>query len=581
MKLRGIEETMDTYKPLFDRSLIPIDPKEASRLLIEMKEKGFSPRPEMLHAVMSSYARAGNTKGAQAILDLLPGREETSEDEERLKKGTINSLDDTSVRPYLDTDSTNAKYKTTLLASLDDPTLALQYFHNLRNTTTSMDAMTWSTLTRVISQSRSTTIPDLLSLMESFEIMAVRRASVERLSYRSRRLNRLRPPALLSNIPYTIIMDAFLKRNAPSLVIRVWRSMVERGVKPDATLLDVVCKAHCRLDDIPSADRLLQFYAHRPLIDPPLHTPFHASKAFQPRPTRKSIKDLIPKPHSVRLDIVPINNLLVALSRSHNYRSVYETIFCGLSRVYGLREGGFDNASLSLLLDAGRFASAAAGRGYGPGTEKIDWLDDKREGMSDDIWDGVRACAMVEKVMWGILESGWTEGIDWIQRNDCLNGTEGAEPVKQEADVGQAGSTGVLGWVRGKLTSKDDLPPCPRFFTSTLSLSLTPPPLYPQIYPTARLFRSFLQLLGYHSTTSQISRCLTWMRYLEIKPTRGDLTLAIMYIGEGDPSERSRKRMRRWLSNWVGEENVPREDEVAFLRRGGTNSGKSRQTEKI
>jgi hypothetical protein len=48
-----------------------------------------------------------------------------------------------------------------------------------------------------------------------------------------------------------------------------------------------------------------------------------------------------------------------------------------------------------------------------------------------------------------------------------------------------------------------------------------------------------------------------------------------LYI-EGDAGIKRKEieRLRRWLGDWVGSGNVPQDEEIAWMRRGGTVRGK-------
>ncbi|KAG8993566.1 hypothetical protein FRB93_001945 [Tulasnella sp. JGI-2019a] len=114
--------------------------------------------------------------------------------------------------------------------------------------------------------------------------------------------------------------------------------------------------------------------------------------------------------------------------------------------------------------------------------------------------------------------------------------------------------------------------------------TIPPPPstsLYPQIVPTDKTFRTYIQLLGEHSLQGQIPLTLAWMRSLAIRPSKNTLATALAYFrevtddlnpplmgayGRGE-GKGEYARLTDWVHDWMGtlhgaEELVPDGDAV-------------------
>lgn len=115
-----------------------------------------------------------------------------------------------------------------------------------------------------------------------------------------------------------------------------------------------------------------------------------------------------------------------------------------------------------------------------------------------------------------------------------------------------------------------------------------PPPsgdaTYPHIIPTQASWNSYVGLLGGFDRVPEIPAALAWMRALATPPWRQTMATALMHIGEHEgPRRRVRwasgetalardeEIMRAWLVEWLGEEAVPTEEEVAEYRRARTS----------
>lgn len=552
-----VPKTLATFWPLFDPALIPRQPKDAARLLLEMDQAGIVPGIELLHAVMKVYSAAGNAAGAEVFLkEIVAGKareevvevsdggdgkdssgskvvgagqrdgsgDDVSEAVEASGAEGANDTEDAFDSPplsariapveILDEQRSYGVYDTTYLTSLSKtPKRAFEYFDDLRTTPRLspshpplVDVATWSSLFTIIGRSDVPT-SQILSVLRTLESSSNKLPSVK---------------------IYTAIMQSLLRRGDFAPILPIWHRLESSGVRPDSHLLDIVARAHISLGHPSHAHSFLRSLAYRPSLDPPP----------SPHDSRRPLL-----PHSVRLDTIALNSLLSGYNRSGAYLTTYN-LFKSLSKDF---EVDPDAATLSILLDTARHASAAAGRGYGPGLEQLSFTGFSTSRYGDDSWDGKQAWRVAEGIMWDLLERNWPDGVEGLD-----------DPM---------GSDGLVGWLNSVRGRKGRGEKKEGDFAGTLALD---PPLYPHIFPSPPVFRSFLQLLGYHSTPDRIPRVLAWMKYVGSVPEKNTLCLAMMYIGEGGPTDKSWARLRTWLGEWVGEQMVPTDGEIAFMRRGGT-----------
>ncbi|GAA5876858.1 hypothetical protein JCM1840_002684 [Sporobolomyces johnsonii] len=485
----------------------------------------------------------------------------------------VPALDVSQPTEPLDAPLSPSIYSTTRLS---DPSVALGYIEQLRSYAESsargatfprpppvLDGVSWSALFHSIaSQTSAVSSSLLLAILRKLESASGTSGSI------------YSPPRPTLRI-YTIILRSLLLRNDARLALHLWRSLEARGWQPDSTMLDVVVRAFCAINRDGLALRILQHYGHRPGVDDPsLLVSLRAPNPAPNEPRRR---------RSVRLDIVPFNSLLKHLSRQGRYDEAYR-LYTSLEKTYHVRP---DAATVSLMLDTARYASAAAGKGWGPGFEDLSSLsllgggggEDEDRGRNargrrgrfgvalDDRWDGVEAAKKMERFVWDeVLEANWQDA-------------ELENPLQ--------GGGALVEWFSGRLgrsarpsngpgASVDDRrltpPPEWRPFASTLS---PVPPTYPHLYPNDRVFRSLIQLIGYHSSIRSIPLVLAWMRHLHIEPSRWTLCIALMYVeGEAAIGAKAVKRWREWLGEWLGEERVPSQEEIAWMRRGGKEAGR-------
>ncbi|GAA5880802.1 hypothetical protein JCM3774_005756 [Rhodotorula dairenensis] len=390
---------------------------------------------------------------------------------------------------------------------------------------------------------------------------------------------------------HTIVMQALVRRDEPRAALHMWRFLERRGWQPDATLLDVVVRAHLALDHDRPALRILEHYAHRPGIDAP--------EALVPLPPSRVGPDVTTaaRPRSVALTPVPLNALLAYYSQRNRFGAVH-SLWTEFESRFGAKP---DSATLSIMLDAARHASSRAGRGWTPMSafEEVSaagpvfggamaahrttgggWPSSSHHDPDhgsrpvDDSWDGEPASRFMERfVTHEVLELNWqnfeletpweTRGVvvDWLARRFARSGGE----APRRRDSGQATPYSRAAW-------SQVCPPDWRPFATTLSPT---PPTRPHLYPTDRVFRSLIRLVGTHSSNTVIPTLVSWMRHVHVRPSRFTLCVALAYVdGEASFRPEQMDRWRIWLADWLGEEAIPTEAEIAWMRRGGKREGR-------
>ncbi|BGO95388.1 hypothetical protein NBRC10512_001856 [Rhodotorula toruloides] len=364
---------------------------------------------------------------------------------------------------------------------------------------------------------------------------------------------------------YAIILQAYRRHGRPQDAVQVF-ALLEKGVLKDSNwrsnpaLLDALVRAYCafRRDDL--ALRLLDRY----------------TLENEPQPRRRAPrKDEVLKAKSDdgRLRTATLNAVLYSLSRQGRFARAY-AFYTQYDSKYGVRR---DVATLSIMLDAARLASAHAGGGWrspldavygadvgqsplhgGPGG----WQRGSKTGDIDDKWGGVVAWRRFEKLVFeDVIEANWQDA-------------KIRSPLEKER--------GVLQWLEKTLRpSQDegavpsDKPNAPPRDWRPFAVTLSPtPPQYPYLYPNDIVFRALIQLVGAHAHISDIPTIVAWMRHLGVVPSRLTLGLAMAHV-DGDASIAPSKvaDWRRWLVDWLGEEQVPSDREIAWLRRGGGRAG--------
>ncbi|GAA5987506.1 hypothetical protein JCM5350_003106 [Sporobolomyces pararoseus] len=490
-----------------------------------------------------------------------------------------------AVQSEIPTSLANDIYRTT---QLFDRSTSLAYFAQLRQYVASSgrsstfprppflsSRVAWAALFQSVVHEFSVDHKFLVAVLDKLERASASSSTSSTTSYI--------PPAPTLRL-YTIVMHCLLLRHAPGHVTKLFDKLRNRGYPLDATVLDLQVRALCIMRKDKEAYRLLRYYEHLPSI----HDPSSLVSLRTP-----PAECMVRRRHSVRLDIVPWNSLLSHYNLVGKYQRVY-SLYKELELKHEVRP---DIATMSILLDAARYASTEAGRGSGGfGMEdgigqvniggkrtsrsfggrlqpRVLAADSRVGGAVDDRWDRVPAAKRMEELVWDqLFEANYQE----VEVENPLETKTGVGRWLQAhfSPSGSSSSSSSASRTRRAQSFADQLEPPHNWrpFISTLSPRQ---PLHPDVYPTDQFFRSLILLTGVHSHIPLIGQILAWARYTNVKLSRYTLCLALLYVdGDAGIKRDGVEKFRKWLSNWLGDENVPDEDEIAWMRRGGTTKGK-------
>ena len=530
MAARNILPTLEVFRPLFSVPLIPQEPEDARALLAEVAVAKLEPPKEFLHTVMKIYATKGKVTEAGKIRDQIY-RMARDEKAAARADGMVSSRPDDApgdefadlavdTEDRLDELNISTKVETTYLRSLiDRPDEALELFERLRSHVVAQGREpdirpVWPVLFYVLARSHRVSAVELIEMLRRLESAA---AGV--------RNSTSKPTVRI----YTLVLQGLIRRREYERATALWRQIRRTGLRPDVTLLTVVTTAYAHSGDLARAEQTLRQYG-----EPPVDMP-----------RRTSLKE---NRRRIPFDAVPLNVLMAAYSREGRYSAAY-ALFRRFAS-HGVRPNA---ATISILLDTARYASADSGRGFGPGDEALPVHQGGHAPVADR-WDGDEAWHRAERIVWSILHENWPDAARTIR-----------DP-RSSAPLDRLRTFASRAFGFAAASSPADTTPRSDAFATTLSPNEMH---FAQIHPSERMFRSFIQLLGYHSTSESIPRVLAWMRHLDVPPERETLILAVLYIDEGAPSDSQRRRLADWIDDWLGPGSAPTDDELAAKRRGG------------
>lgn len=417
----------------------------------------------------------------------------------------------------------------------------------------SFDRISWLVFFSTVAE-RTDVNPDLLvAILERMHIDSEERATT----------GVYRPPRPTPGM-YAIVLQAYRRHGRPRDAVQVF-DLLEKSVlkdsnwRRDPALLDALVRAYCafRRDDL--ALELLDQYA---LENKP--------QARRRAPRRGEAVD--DQPDVGKLRTATLNAILYCLSRQGRFARAY-ALYTQYESKYNVRP---DVATLSIMLDAARLASAHASGSWRSSVDAFyanavgqsalhgvfqGGQSARKTGDIDDRWDGVVAWRRFEKlVVEDVIEANWQDA-------------EIRSPLEKDR--------GVLRWLEKTLGSSQPAGAVPsdklvapqdwRPFAVTLSPT---PPRYPYLYPNDIVFRALIQLVGAHAHIADIPTLVAWMRHLGVVPSRLTLGLAMAHVdGDALIAPAKVETWRKWLVDWLGEEQVPKDREIAWLRRGGGRAG--------
>lgn len=347
----------------------------------------------------------------------------------------------------------------------------------------------------------------------------------------------------------TALMNAHLASNRFGEVLDIWHSIEQRRseLDVDVVALSAAVKATSLRDGVEQAVRLLDAWARRPM----------AAKAS------------VAGTRTIQLDTIIVNIVLEACKRQREADIAFR-IWQAMEPRWDVQPDAY---SLALILSC---ANHAKPRGSESGMSlrqaflrsfrSEQQLADEDEDGEEAILNDVNARSLFARGNVSLL-------LDRSDDDDQLL---------------------LLTWKTGRALFRQvvfsNWPHLRQLSSPLTSTSLTrnvaAPPAssrYAHILPNESTFDAFTKLLGRHGIINEIPIALAWMKALNITPKRTTLCMALLQLDSASGPSRPRRvvnhdgqmewlwlrddqLLARWLREWLGQDGVPDDDEVARYR---------------
>ncbi|SCV72960.1 BQ2448_6885 [Microbotryum intermedium] len=534
MKAKGIEPTLDTTLPLLEPGLIPDDVHETAELIVQITRLGYKLKRGVLRRAMMALIAAGNEEGAKLFAQSIEGI--SSEDGAGHSVEDAESIFDSTPTACAQIDE-GFDPSGIILPSTADPGQGVLLFQRLIDRLqvpapgtlpkSDLAEPIWARLFNLFSRSSRIPAQELQNLLRQLES-----SPVQMHDHTWRRV-------------YHGVMLGLLSRQEPERVVRLWdRVTRDRSIPlgPDSHMLDVVMRAYCSLGRPDQARGICDAWT----IDLASED---ATRLNEDKP--RSASETPPRPKRIKLDVLPLNNLMLYYSRTAAYGETY-ALFKAMQSTYGVVP---NSATLTILIESARYASFHKDS-VGQGTETTC-------STSQLLWDNQDPVCFVEDLVWSVLEQNWPD----LAQNVVVDPFKSKPSLVMDWILSRSSASATKSMMDANGEEGGDV----QAFNATLSI--VDPPRYPYLHPSARTFRSFILLVGSTRRYEKIPLVLAWMKALHVRPSRHTLGLAMMYVAEMAYADERMVKWRMWVRDWVGEDEVPREEEIAYLRRGGRGIG--------
>jgi hypothetical protein len=326
---------------------------------------------------------------------------------------------------------------------------------------------------------------------------------------------------------YVTAMQGALFRNEPDIAIQIWERALSRDIEPNPAALKILMRAYgmkgmtdwaCGIVDLAVPLKDTSTYPFQSIIVSDLQPDSVLRHAFLGRQIR------------MPADIGIFNQLFTILSRAGRFNDIW-TLWNTLEQSWDVRR---DEGTLKRLLDAACQVSILAGKGCGFEVGQAGNGMVPRTNV--DLWDGKQAWKVAKQIF--------------------------------EMDVLGENFPDIASTIRSPASGMPDVKGFFRSFSSSPGASKfdVPTSKVPHLYPDPSSFEAYINLLACFDGWSEIPVALAWMRTLNMEPQRRTLYTAILYFDDGQVTTTMIKRFRRWLCDWLGEDNVPSQDEVVAER---------------
>lgn len=394
----------------------------------------------------------------------------------------------------------------------------------------SPDIVAWTALLAVVSRDRNRVSAD--ALCDAFD-----RLRNDRKSFRQCR------PALTdclaASLPdpntatYTVVLSGLIARQQAVKAISVF----EQDFMPKAD------SSNLQLDTL-----LLQEYMSALMADGQLVKASAAMQYFAKTQSEDDIVDDRIKSHplqwSLQLDTHFLNRRMTELARHGLYEAAYQ-VYDKMESTHAVTP---DEVSLSILAKAAISSGVRAGRGTAPSNSEdafsLDSEASSPSGSQLGRWGGHRPADLIMHIYWRMLSQNFPlakEGADAAvlspARRLFFGAPNPAAPLSPKTHA-----------LRQADYHLESLP-------------------YPHLCPSPTNMHLFIAVLGYFSSSSKIPLALAYMKELSIRPTRKTLCLALWSYEEGGAMTSDRKRLIKWLVDWLGSKAIPTDVEIGRFRR--------------
>lgn len=522
----------------------------AEHLFEAMARLNLAPDEDMYHAAMNAAGRAGNVQKARqwllAVRTIRLGKSPLPDRAHRNRVPVSPDLSDALDERSLPTPS-NTSYLAAL-AHADDFESGIAHFDRLLQARGQSD--NFRALVGIIKQSTWdwSNFLSMAARMDSIDPMTVL-SMMEPLPASNPSPNKVRSdgdePRLDCN-SFAMVMNGFFERGLHDSALATWNAMIKRKILPNDLALAALCKVLLKCGQSAEALRQLQKW-----IKPGIRE----RKLMDGRRGDASAASAIPsdpqsaeeESHKIPASIDLMNSVLESLGRANESLAAYKL----WKMMYPKLNVAPNEKTLSTLLSIA----------YGSHTRG------SRTDSEPTLWAATPAAWTARRIFRSQLFGQHPE------LETCLNPLEGAD--QGWVLRGEMGIHNFKTWMGGRVR---------QFVGSDRAKQSRPESDY-YLNFTPRLFHHYLLLCQHLRSTSEggrgsrsgsasdtlqwdeIPRVLAWMRSLDVRPYRNSLVLAMLEMGEvlppGITMRNGEGPMAKWLGEWLGEESIPTEDELA------------------
>jgi pentatricopeptide repeat protein len=381
---------------------------------------------------------------------------------------------------------------------------------------------------------------------------------------------------------YTVLLRGLIMRRSYYDAADVWDRFLAERLVLDRKALGAGVKALTLAEQPLRAFDVLETFGARPGTAPASNA--HVRQGA--RPWRMMKLDGRAPQQPVQVDTMTMNDFMVALLRIQRPDVVFK-LWDHMETLYNVKP---DSHTLETLCRAARLAAkldsqslAAMMRLSNPFrkpqvepttreeiVQTLERLLNKRDSrVARGIWRNAPAVDGVRNAFQELIFGNWPEMRNITSPAHAVRHPDSTDtPFSPFREVAQSISQSLSS--KNIHTHNDREPPPHITFASRT-------PSYSSIVPSESAFCAYILLLGTSSYQHEIPLVLAWMRALRVHPRRRTLCFALIFWAEvslrgpifeewAEKNERSEYgRLWRWIRDWVGDRNVPRDYMIAHF----------------